>query len=188
MLSYPPYERAPGPEAPGRWAAVLPRIPVGTLLLRIPAGALLLWNSRTVHTGVKAGRRFAQAVCLEPARERPPQQRLAKMRLAALGIPGTHWARIGHQHDVLPKCEGWMAQQPLCGAKGADTHSEVELPLRPAIRPAALAEGADLEALRPLARIDWEARASHHCVWDSATPDEAALLEASVGDAFKRFI
>jgi len=94
--------------------------------LRVPAGALLLWNSRTVHTGIKAGPRFAQAVCLEPASARPQAQRVAKMRLAALGIPGTHWARVGHQHDMLPSCQGWAAQRPICKARGADMHSEVD--------------------------------------------------------------
>ena len=113
------------------------------LRLRIPAGALLLWNSRTVHTGVKSGPRFAQAVCLEPASKRPPQHRAAKMRLAALGLPSTHWARIGHQHDVLPDYEGYLTTEEahrretaVAQGDGTAPHRGVLLPLRPAIRPA----------------------------------------------------
>ena len=154
--------------------------------LQIPAGSLLIWNSRTVHTGFKRGPRFAQMVCLEPARERPPEQRLAKLRLAALVIPSTHWARIGHQHDVLPHYEGCLSEEPPCHARGADTHGDVLLPLRPAVRPAPLSDGADLAALRPLARVDWD-KSSHFCVWDPP-PESAALLEASVREDFKRFI
>ena len=160
--------------------------------LTIPAGALLLWNSRTVHTGWKGGPRFAQAVCLEPARERPAAQRLAKLRLAALGLPSTHWARIGHQHDVLPSYTGWLEATPAASACGHDEPSEVVLPLRAAIRPAALAEGADLGALSALAQIDWTDRAqcTHHCVWQPPEDDKerAALLEASVREEFKPFL
>ena len=46
--------------------------------------------------------------------------------------------------------------------------------------------GAELEALRPLARVDWD-KSSHFCVWDPP-PESAALLEASVREDFKRFI
>ena len=167
------------------------------LRLRIPAGALLLWNSRTVHTGVKSGPRFAQAVCLEPASKRPPQHRAAKMRLAALGLPSTHWARIGHQHDVLPDYEGYLTTEEahrretaVAQGDGTAPHRGVLLPLRPAIRPAPLADGADLEALRPLARIDWADRTqcTHKCVWDHAPRASEALLEASVRDDFKQFL
>ena len=57
---------------------------------------------------------------------------------------------------------------------------------RPAVRPAPLSDGADLAALRPLARVDWD-KSSHFCVWDPP-PESAALLEASVREDFKRFI
>ena len=157
--------------------------------LRIPAGSLLLWNSRTVHTGWKGGPRLAQTVCLEPARERPEEQRLGKLRLAALGIPGTHWARIAHQHDVLPRAKGWLADAPVCKAKGADVHSKVRLPLRPAIRPMPLVDEVDEAALRELVTIDWsdESQCSSHCVWKP--PSSCAnLLEASVRNEIKRFL
>jgi len=157
--------------------------------LRIPAGSLLLWNSRTVHTGWMGGRRLAQTVCLEPARERPAEQRLGKLRLAALGIPGTHWARIAHQHDVLPRARGWLSKTPVCKAKGADTHCKVRLPLRPAIRPAPLADAADLAALAEIVHVDWndESQRSSHCVW-KPPPSCAPLLEVSVREEFKRFL
>ena len=155
--------------------------------LTIPAGALLLWNSRTVHTGWKGGPRFAQAVCLEPAAVRPAAQRLSKLRLAALGLPSTHWARIGHQHDVLPVYTGWFESKPAAEAKGHDESSEVVLPLRPAIRPAALADDADLDALKALAKIDWT-QSTHHCVWSNPPEEHTELLEASVKEEFKPFL
>jgi hypothetical protein len=154
--------------------------------LRIPAGSLLIWNSRTVHTGCVGTRRFAQAVCLEPSSARPAAQRYSKMRLAALGLPSTHWARIGHQHDVLPTYKGFLATSPASDACGADTPSDVRLPLRPAIRPEPLAADADLEALRPLAHVDWST-CEHFCVWEPP-PGSAALLEASVSDDFKPYL
>merc|ERR1719254_252853 len=66
----------------------------------MPPGAMILWNSRTAHTGWKGGPRLAQAVCLEPASRRPEHERVAKLRLAALGLPGCHWASAAMQHDM----------------------------------------------------------------------------------------
>lgn len=125
--------------------------------LRIPAGALLLWNSRTVHAGWRgAGPRLAQAVCLERATARAQPQRVAKLRLAALGVSSTPWARVGHQHDMILDERGYLADDAhSTRAIGADSTSKVTLPLRPAIRPAPLSQGADLRLLRDLVRVEW---------------------------------
>ena len=125
--------------------------------LHVPAGALLLWSSRTVHTGWRgAGPRLAQAVCLEPRSQRSESQRVAKMRLAALGLPSTHWARVGHQHDMVPDDIGFVSdEQSSTAPQGAQALDEVLLPLRRALRPWGLAEAANLTALRALAQVDW---------------------------------
>ena len=88
---------------------------------------------------------------------------------------------IGHQHDVPPVYTGWFESKPAAEAKGHDESSEVVLPLRPAIRPAALADDADLDALKALAKIDWT-QSTHHCVWSNPPEEHVPLLEASVKD------
>eukprot|EP00584_Thalassiosira_punctigera_P024415 CAMPEP_0172575474 /NCGR_PEP_ID=MMETSP1067-20121228/137231_1 /TAXON_ID=265564 ORGANISM="Thalassiosira punctigera, Strain Tpunct2005C2" /NCGR_SAMPLE_ID=MMETSP1067 /ASSEMBLY_ACC=CAM_ASM_000444 /LENGTH=459 /DNA_ID=CAMNT_0013368125 /DNA_START=150 /DNA_END=1525 /DNA_ORIENTATION=- len=82
-------------------------------IVPVPAGGLLLWNSRTVHSGwggsdEGGGARLAQAVCLEPASRRPERERVAKLRLCALGLPSTHWASVGMQHDMVLYGRGWL--------------------------------------------------------------------------------
>lgn len=147
----------------------------------VPPGALLLWNSRTVHAGWRGGPRLAQAVCLEPASRREERHRLAKLRLAALGLPSTHWASIGMQHDIVLGTPGYLERQSTemsdCGSAG------VILPLRPAIRPMALAQGADMEALRELVLVNYHLTG----LWEP-TPGASQLLEASVKDSYKQFL
>merc|ERR1719356_1239197 len=75
-----------------------------------PPGSLLLWNSRTVHTGWRGGPRLAQTVCLEPATRRSEAERLSKLRLAALGLPACHWASAGMQHDMCLNAPGVFAE------------------------------------------------------------------------------
>eukprot|EP00581_Thalassiosira_minuscula_P031555 CAMPEP_0183765994 /NCGR_PEP_ID=MMETSP0739-20130205/11274_1 /TAXON_ID=385413 /ORGANISM="Thalassiosira miniscula, Strain CCMP1093" /LENGTH=513 /DNA_ID=CAMNT_0026004727 /DNA_START=26 /DNA_END=1570 /DNA_ORIENTATION=- len=84
-------------------------------IVPVPAGALLLWNSRTIHTGWKGGdgpggggARLAQAVCLEPSSRRPLREYISKLRLCALGLPSTHWASVGMQHDMVLYGMGWL--------------------------------------------------------------------------------
>ena len=160
--------------------------------LRVPAGSLLLWNSRTVHAGWKgAGPRLAQAVCLEPAEERPPAQRLAKLRLAALGVPSTHWARVGHQHDMVPNDAGFLTQSERSSEPcGADKHENVLLPLRCAIRPVALCDAVDTNALRPLVNVNWmkaPGGGELPCMW-TPSPGSEAVLQASVRGEFACFM
>jgi len=146
----------------------------------VPAGGLFLWNSRTVHTGWRGGPRLAQTVCFEPAERRPEKERLAKLRLAALGLPSTHWASAGMQHDIILGDPGFAAEQP---EEGRGRRHLKGLPLRPAIRPACLAEGADLAALRKLVEIEYRLTG----MWDP--PDDMAeLLDASIGEDFRRFL
>lgn len=161
------------------WAFHARRVPV-------PAGGLLLWNSRTVHAGWKSGQRLAQAVCMEPRSRRPPQERMAKMRLAALGLPSTHWASAGMQHDMTLRYRGYFSVEgePASAPMDAE-HSldDVVLPLKPAIVPLGLARGADLNALADLAIVSYKLTG----MW---SPPETVehLLEASVTEEVKKHL
>eukprot|EP00418_Pyrodinium_bahamense_P089826 CAMPEP_0179040498 /NCGR_PEP_ID=MMETSP0796-20121207/15678_1 /TAXON_ID=73915 /ORGANISM="Pyrodinium bahamense, Strain pbaha01" /LENGTH=437 /DNA_ID=CAMNT_0020736845 /DNA_START=72 /DNA_END=1385 /DNA_ORIENTATION=+ len=147
----------------------------------VPRGALLLWNSRTVHASWKGGPRLAQAVCLEPSSRRDEAQRIAKLRLSALGLPSTHWASVGMQHDIVLGSPGCIAK---LGTEASDCGSAgVILPLRPAIWPAALAEDADLDALASLVLVKYQFTG----MWEP-TPGAAQLLEASIRDEFKCYL
>jgi len=149
-----------------------------------PRGSLLVWNSRTVHTGWRGGPRLAQAVCLEPASRRPEPERIAKLRLAALGIPGTHWASAGMQHDMCLGYPGVFAAEPAEAEEdGNGDLSQVVLPLRPAIRPAALAVGADMKNLKELVDVDYRLIG----MWDP-TEGSQTLLDASVKKEFADYL
>jgi len=149
----------------------------------VPEGALLLWNSRTVHTGWKGGPRLAQTVCLEPAQQRPENERVAKYRLAALGLPSVHWARAAMQHDMSLNSLGVFEYRRVEAEDGDGHPDTVVLPLRPAIRPAALAEDADMEGLSKLVRVHFK----NVGMWDPIE-GSASLLEASIKEDFKKFL
>jgi len=178
------HDKAQAYELAAGWASHARRVPV-------PGGGLLLWNSRTVHTGWRGGSRLAQTVCLEPASRRPQQERKAKLRLAALGLPSTHWASVGMQHDMClqdPGYPGSTATGAAAEAGGTQaTPSAGVLPLRAALRPWALKEEADLGALRELVEVEFG-----HCgMWSqpsSRSEADALLLEASVTEEAKMFL
>ena len=67
------------------WTLQAKRVPV-------PAGALLIWDSRLVHQGWRGGPRLAQPICWEPRARRSEEALERKARLTALGLPSTHWA------------------------------------------------------------------------------------------------
>merc|ERR1712224_878094 len=115
----------------------------------VPAGGLLLWSSRTVHSGWKGGPRLAQAVCFEPASRRPAQERIAKLRLAALGLASAHWAAVGMQHDMSLGSAGacGTGTTRAAGSKSGDP-SQMLLPLRSHLWPAGLAGSADFTYLK----------------------------------------
>ena len=64
----------------------------------VPAGALLLWDSRTSHQGWSAGRRLAQPVCYQPTYLRAKDAYLKKLWITAAGLLSNHWATIGKVH------------------------------------------------------------------------------------------
>lgn len=128
----------------------------GARRMPVAAGALFLWNSRTVHTGWRGGPRLAVPICLEPRAARPEVERIARLRLAALGLPSTHWARMAMQHDMLlegPASAGCF-NDAIVEASGGDCGADsVILPLRGSNRPTGLRADAteeDVEQLRGL--------------------------------------
>lgn len=147
----------------------------------IPAGGLLLWNSRTMHTGWRGGSRLAQAVCLQPSVFRAEKERISKMRLSALGLPTVHWPNMGMQHDMVLRSRGIFSNQPV--AARADESGQVVFPLRSALHPQGLLEDADLEALEDFASVEFE----YIGLW---TPPEgsAEILERCVSAEVKPYL
>eukprot|EP01063_Lacrimia_lanifica_P018207 TRINITY_DN25145_c0_g1_i1.p1 TRINITY_DN25145_c0_g1~~TRINITY_DN25145_c0_g1_i1.p1 ORF type:complete len:460 (+),score=149.47 TRINITY_DN25145_c0_g1_i1:52-1431(+) len=64
----------------------------------VPAGALLVWDSRTSHQGWAGGERLAMPVCWESKAWRSEGARRRKLWLAATGLPSNHWATLGKVH------------------------------------------------------------------------------------------
>ena len=147
--------------------------------LPVPAGALLLWNSRTVHQGWSGGPRLAQPVCWEPAERCTPSARERKLRLAALGLPSTHWAALAEPHYLVPSefhpvtegCEDKVG-------KG----DGVTLPLRSTLRPVPLLTDATFdpnsnELRRQLTQ------------WSTPLPPEVAdMVRSSIDPVFRAIL
>jgi len=82
----------------------------------MPAGALLLWDSRTVHQGWYSGPRLAVPVCWEP-RERVSRSATArKLFMAAIGVASSHSPSEGRVHPAVSTKYGarlrWPAVRP----------------------------------------------------------------------------
>merc|ERR1719433_2147764 len=88
----------------------------------VPAGALLLFTSRTTHQGWSGGPRLAQPVCWEPRARRDEAMRERKLRLAALGLPSTHWASLALPHELLTADHGSTQRPSSVEAKGGPDH------------------------------------------------------------------
>jgi len=147
----------------------------------VPGGGLLLWNSRTVHTGWRGGPRLAQAVCLQPAAHRPEKERISKMRLSAIGLPTVHWACMGMQHDMVLRSQGVFANQRVAGQ--VDSSGQVVLPLRSALHPVGLAKDANLEALEEFVFVDF-----HHVGLWTPPDGSAEILEQCVAAEVKPYL
>ena len=75
------------------WKTKARRIPV-------PAGALLVFDSRIIHQGFQDGYRFAQTICWEPKINRLKDAYIRKLQAIYGGIATTHWASMGVHHGV----------------------------------------------------------------------------------------
>lgn len=155
------------------WEAQARRVPV-------PAGALLLFSSRTTHQGWSGGPRLAQPVCWEPVVRRDDLARERKLRLAVLGLPSTHWASLALPHELITQDHGSEQRATPVDATGAATHDEVIFPLRASIRPRALRADVDQDDLWTQL-VDAE--------WFAPLPAKLAqLLEESVTEEFKAIL
>jgi len=67
----------------------------------VPAGALLLWSSCTVHQGWDGGPRLAVPVCWEPRQRVDVEARKRKLRFAALGVTTSHSPSEGRIHPCF---------------------------------------------------------------------------------------
>lgn len=70
----------------------------GSRRIPVPAGALLLWNSRLVHQGWKGGQRFAVPVCWEPRERVSKEATERKLVMAAAGLGTSHSPSEGRVH------------------------------------------------------------------------------------------
>lgn len=132
----------------------------GARRVPVPAGAMLLWSSRTVHQGWSGGPRLAQPVCWEPRVRRSDAAFERKMRLACLGLPSTHWASLGLPHSLLGGAQ-LAAPSAASSEKPARGSVRVMLPLRSSIRPVPLvdaAQAAEAEARKAAQATEAEAR------------------------------
>ena len=75
------------------WREKSRRIPV-------PAGGLLIFNSKSIHQGYQSGFRLAQALCWEPKANRSEKALRSKLEACNMGIATTHWASLGTHHGV----------------------------------------------------------------------------------------
>jgi hypothetical protein len=114
----------------------------GARRVRVPAGGLLLWSSRTMHQGHSGGARLAVPVCWEPAERRSAAARLRKGRLVASGLPSTHWASLAYQHELADTAP----RAAPCGGPGG-------APLRAQINCAAVRAGRVGDAAAARERI-----------------------------------
>merc|ERR1712176_1073346 len=131
-----------------QWDANARRVPV-------PAGALLLWSSRTLHQGWVGGPRLAQPVCWEPIVRRSEFALERKLRLAALGLPSTHWASLGIPHTLVNI-------QPAAPSAARTEPNGVALTLASTIRPVTLAAGVDVQEMwKHFQAPDWEKPLPH---------------------------
>lgn len=111
----------------------------GARRVPVPAGALLLWSSRTMHQGWAGGARLAQPLCWEPASRCASRGvgvvKRRKMRLSALALPSTHWASLGEAHSMAVEDNVVMPTD----AADAEAPEDVRLPLRGHLRAVGLA-------------------------------------------------
>ena len=99
------------------WEANARRVPV-------PAGALFIFNSRTIHQGYPGGLRLAQTLSWEPREYRSEKALKRKLQAIHLGIGTTHWASLGIHHGASyarwPTVPGMSQKYHFC-----------KLPLKP---------------------------------------------------------
>ena len=108
---------------------------------RVPLspGSMIVFDSKLIHQGWNKGPRLAVPVCWEPKERRDPVvTRNRKIRLAACGLPSTHWASLGRQHGLTLD----VARKSRLLAVG-DAVERIDLPLKGLHPPSTLKPDAD---------------------------------------------
>lgn len=102
---------------------------------RVPmkAGAMLLWDSRTIHQGWCGGPRLAQPICWEPRERRDEAALRRKMWMCVMGIGSSHSSTEGRVHQMAPK---W----PMKHLPGSSPEENLRLPLVPSLVPFGIRE------------------------------------------------
>jgi hypothetical protein len=81
--------------------------------MRVPSGAMVLWNSKTLHQGWEGGPRLAVPVCLEPRKRRSEIALASKHEACRKGLPTTHWASLGKMHSTGNTTAGGTEDFPI---------------------------------------------------------------------------
>jgi hypothetical protein len=68
--------------------------------VQVPAGGLLIFNSRTIHQGFPSGYRFAQPISWEPKTYRSDSALKSKLKCIHGGLATMHWASLGMPHGA----------------------------------------------------------------------------------------
>ena len=101
----------------------------GARRMRVDAGSLLLWDSRTTHQGWCGGPRLAQPVCWEPRSRRDEAALRRKLWMCATGVGSSHSSTEGRVHQMAPRKPG----RALPGSSPGE--HPLRLPLRPTVVP-----------------------------------------------------
>lgn len=68
--------------------------------IQVPAGGIVIFDSRTIHQGGPHGMRLAQTLCWEPRKYRDDEAHKRKLQAIYMGIGTTHWASLGIHHGA----------------------------------------------------------------------------------------
>jgi len=101
----------------------------GARRVRVKAGSLLLWDSRTTHQGWCGGPRLAQPVCWEPRSRRDEAALRRKLWMCATGVGSSHSSTEGRVHAMAPRQPGRALAGSVVGER------PLLLPLRPTVVP-----------------------------------------------------
>lgn len=93
--------------------------------VQVPAGGLIIFNSKTIHQGYSAGKRLAQPICWEPRFERDQCALRRKLECCHQGIATTHWASIGIKHGASRVIFRKKPRFKSDGKDGGDTNDNI---------------------------------------------------------------
>lgn len=85
----------------------------GAVRVTIPAGGMIVWNSKLIHQGWNYGPRLAIPICMEPKDRRDEGALTRKILAVERGVPTTHWASLGLIHGVVTERPGGSKNFPL---------------------------------------------------------------------------